>query len=408
MSAVRAPQAWQLQRLLSAPHRLGFACGAALMAVLSLWWLAGLAASRAGLALPWAVAPTLAHGLLFTLGFMPAFIVGFLFTAGPRWLGVPGVEAGPLLTPLLQLGGGWLLVMTGSHASAWLAAVGAALAAAAWLRLTLRFAALVRASRAEDRLHAKAVLLACVVGVLAMALASAALLWGDAALLHAAIQLGLWGFVAPVYAVVSHRMVPFFSAAALPQLDAWRPHALLLPLVGGLWLGGCAELGLLPAVLLAPLLALAALALLTVALRWGLLRSLRGESLRLLAMLHGGFLWLGVALLLQAVSQALQALGRPGLGLAPLHALTLGYLGCTLIAMITRVAAGHSGRPLTVDRGTWAIYGLLQLGVLARLGAALGLDSLLPAAVAWAVVTGFWAWRYGGWLGRPRVDGRPG
>ncbi len=407
-----APQPWQPQRLLSAPHRLGFAVGAGLMSAMAIWWLVALAAPRVGLALPWAVAPTLAHGLLFTLGFMPAFMVGFLFTAGPRWLGLPPVEARTLLAPLLQFSAGWLLVMVGAHAGGKVAALGVALAAAGWLRLTLRFGLLVRASTAPDRLHAKGVLMACAVGVAALLLACWALLRNEPLLLRAATQLGLWGFVAPVYAIVSHRMIPFFSAAALPRLEAWKPNALLLPMLGGLLLGGVAETGWIAspgsAWLLAPPLALASFALLALAVRWGLVRSLQGESLRLLAMLHGGFVWLGLALGLQAVSLMLQATGQGGLGAAPLHALTLGYLGCTLIAMITRVAAGHSGRPLAVDRAAWVIYGVLQLGVLLRLGASLGLDSLIPAAAIWVAVTVFWTWRYGGWLGRPRIDGRPG
>jgi uncharacterized protein involved in response to NO len=127
-------------------------------------------------------------------------------------------------------------------------------------------------------------------------------------------------------------------------------------------------------------------------------------------MLHGGFVWLGVALLLQGVSHALVAAGQSSLGLAPLHALTMGYLGCTLIAMITRVAAGHSGRPLAVDGLMWALYGVLQLAVILRvLHGLTGWQGFLPlAALAWATVTVCWAWRYGQWLGRPRADGRPG
>lgn len=399
---------WRPQRLLSAPHRLGFAAGAAAMSLLAIWWLLVMAAPRLGFTLPWAVAPTLAHGLLFSLGFMPAFMIGFLSTAGPRWLGMPAVEARSLLAPLLQFGIGWALALIGMHAGGLVAALGVAVAAAGWLRLTLRFGAMVRASQAPDRLHAKGVLIACGFGVLAMALAGWALLSNEPLLLRGATQLGLWGFVAPVYAIVSHRMIPFFSAAALPRLEAWKPNALLVPMLGGLLVGGLAEMAWLPAWLLVPPLALASLALLALAVRWGLVRSLQGESLRLLAMLHGGFVWLGLALGLQALSLTLQATGQGGLGAAPLHALTLGYLGCTLIAMITRVAAGHSGRPLAVDRAAWAIYGLLQLGVLLRLAASLGLNSLLPAAAIWTAVTVFWTWRYGGWLGRPRIDGRPG
>jgi len=400
---------WRLGRLLSAPHRLGFAIGAAAMSLFALWWLAVLLAARIGFAPGWAVPPTLAHGLLFTLGFMPAFMTGFLFTAGPRWLGQPGVDARTLLTALLQLAIGWLIAFLGVHAGAWLAAFGVATAACGWLRLSLRFAALLRASRVPDRLHARWVLAACFVGVASMLLACLALVQGDAALLREAIQLGLWGFVGPVYAVVSHRMIPFLSAAALPRLEAWRPNALLLPMLGGLALGGGAEMGWLAPGPLALALAAASLTLLALALRWGLAQSLEGDSRRLLAMLHSGFVWLGLALGLQAASQALLALGHGGLGAAPVHALALGWLGCTLIAMVTRVAAGHSGRPLAIDRLGWSVYRLLQLGVLLRVAAALGWAAgLLPAAVIWAAVTATWGWRHSAWLGRARVDGRPG
>lgn len=389
---------WRASRLLGAPHRLGFALGAALMSVLALWWLLVLAAGER-LGLHWAVAPAQAHGLLFTFGFMPAFMAGFLFTAGPRWLGLPGVDARRLLVPLLQFGGGWLLVLAGVHVGGLLPAFGLALAATGWLRLCLRFAALLRASRAKDRLHARAMLAVGTVGtvgVAAMLLACWALLQGDAALLSGATRLGLWGFVAPVFAIASHRLTPFFSAAALL-------------LLGGLPLAGLAETGWLPPGLIALALGAVALALLVLALRWRLAHSLRGESRRLSAMLFTGFVWLGVALGLQALSLALQAAGRGSLGAAPLHALTLGYLGSTLIAMATRVAAGHSGRPLAIDHKAWLLYLLLQLGVAMRLVAALGFGgALLPAAAIWAGVALAWAWRCGGWLGRPRVDGRPG
>ena len=70
-AALPAPPApWQARRLLSAPHRLGFATGAALMSALALWWLLAMAAPRLGIELRWALPPTQAHGLLFTLGFI--------------------------------------------------------------------------------------------------------------------------------------------------------------------------------------------------------------------------------------------------------------------------------------------------------------------------------------------------
>jgi uncharacterized protein involved in response to NO len=403
---------WRLARLLSAPHRLGFGAGALWLALSALWWLAVLAAPRLGIDLPWAVAPTQAHGLLLGLSFMPFFMVGFLFTAGPRWLGVDGPEVPALLAPVLVQLASWMLVLGGVHLGADLAALGLSLAALGWGLLLARFIGLVRRSSAPDRLHARAVAAAGATGLVAMGLVALALLQRDAASLHVGLMLALWGFVAPVFAIVSHRMIPFFSAAALPGLEAWRPNSLLALMLGALTAAGALELGLgLPAVLRAGLvaaLALAGLALLALAIRWGLVRSLGGSGLRLLAMLHGGFVWLGIALLLEAASVGLQLAGHAGLGVAPLHALTVGYLGATLIAMATRVISGHSGRPLAVDGWAWMLYLLLQVAVLLRLAAALGAPVLLLAALSWAAVAAAWALRYGRWLGQPRVDGRPG
>jgi uncharacterized protein involved in response to NO len=238
-----------------------------------------------------------------------------------------------------------------------------------------------------------------------------------------ATLVGLWGFVGVVYVTVSHRMIPFFTAAALPLLDAWRPMWLLAVFVGVLgfeaalalaeaWLGPPG-----PGVQVARLVleSAAALLLLGLALRWGLVQSLR---IRLLAMLHVGFTWLGVALALSAVSQAL-ALASHGvhtLGLAPLHAYTMGFLGSTLVAMVTRVSAGHSGRALAADDYVWGLFWCLQAGVGLRVatGAAVALGggehtlAIAVAAWVWALMLVAWGLRHLGWYGRPRVDGKPG
>ncbi len=410
---------WTLARLLTAPHRLGFFAAAVLMATTALWWAAALVARHAGLAMPWAVAPSIAHGLAMSFAFMPLFIIGFLFTAGPKWLGMPEVPARMLLAPALSLSFGWVVALAGFHTHALLAALGMGLATVGWALTLRRFVRLLRASRVPDRVHATGVAVAGAIGLLAMAMGTVGVAINDFALARTTALLGLWGFLAPTFAIVSHRMIPFFSAAAVPSLDVWKPLWLLAVMGGTFGVMTLAELAAawwwpLPApvhALLAALLAPAALLMLWLAVRWGLVQSLR---IRLLAMLHGGFVWLGVALLLAALSHARIALwgAAASLGLAPLHALTMGYLGCTLIAMITRVAAGHSGRPLAADDTAWRLYGVLQVGVLLRVGAALWPQAstplLLGAALAWGLACTAWAVRYSGWLGRPRIDGRPG
>jgi uncharacterized protein involved in response to NO len=263
------------------------------------------------------------------------------------------------------------------------------------------------------------VAVACVVGAATMWVAAGALVTGEVALLRCATQIALWCFVATVFVIVSHRMIPFFSASAIPALDAWRPMWLLWVMVAALWIeasGAVAALGWgpLPAALRWAQAAVefpAAALLLWLALRWGMLQSLK---IRLLAMLHGGFLWLGIAFALAAVSHVLMALtdGQQSLGLAPMHALTMGYLGATLLAMATRVSSGHGGRTLAADNTAWVMYWVLQAAVLMRVVAALwpaGATSFtLLAVLAWSTATVAWALRYGSWFLRPRIDGRPG
>jgi uncharacterized protein involved in response to NO len=161
-------------------------------------------------------------------------------------------------------------------------------------------------------------------------------------------------------------MNPFFGASAVPFLDAWRPMWLLWTLVTVLWmeaLFNAAELwfGSFSATMRWCQVAVelpACLLLLWLAIRWGLVQSLK---IRLIAMLHGGFAWLGSSLALNALSHTLMAMtdGTHSLGLAPLHAMTMGYLGATMFTMTTRVSSGHGGRPVAADDAVWILYWIL-------------------------------------------------
>lgn len=410
---------WRASRLLDAPHRLAFFAAAVQMAVIAAWWAIELAARGVGVQLPWAVAPGVAHGLALALGFMPLFITGFAFTAGPRWLGMPDVPARALLRPVAAMVAGWAVALPGFHLWPVLAGIGMLGAALGWLAVLGRFARMIAASAAPDRLHARGVLLAGMVGALAMLLGAAGLALGPLDLARAAARIAVWWCLAPTFTIVAHRMLPFFTAGVLPDRPAWRPAPVLAAMLATLTVAGAGDLVTLwswpcsPAwhAALALLTAPGAALTLWLSVRWGLWPARRQ---RLLAMLHGGFAWLGVALALDATSHALAAWqqGAPPLGLAPLHALTVGYLGATLLAMITRVAAGHSGRPVAADGPVWRLYLAVQAAAVLRVAGAAwaGIPAvvLLAAALLWAAACSGWAWRYGGWMGRPRADGRPG
>ena len=406
--------------LAGAPHRVAFLPALALAALTSLWWAFALAAPRLGLSLPWAIVPVPAHALAMSMGFMPLFIAGFVFTAGPRWLHLPVGPARPLLAPALALGTGWLLALAGFHVDASLATAGMALAALGWALILLRLAALLRAGRGAERRHLQAIAAAGCGGLLAMALGAWAVAGGQDLLARAAARLALWGALAPVFVAATLRMLPFIDADALPLL---RSH----PAAGALALGALGAATAAGDVADAMALAwppalrtalLGAQALAAAALAWMALRFLRthGTRTRLLALLWSGFAWLPVALALQALAQAARLWPQlPAPGVAPVHALALGYLGGTMIAMVTRVIATHAGRHQAIGAPEMALGLLAHAAALLRTVAALAAGGTagltLAAALAWAAACTAWALRVGPWLAverrRPGPASRP-
>lgn len=393
-----------LVQLLQAPHRLAFFLAGVNLLLGATWW-AWLQAVGDEYLAPVLPAGWL-HGLLMVGGFMPLYFAGFLFTAGPRWLQMPEVGARDVRTACLALASGWWLVLAGSVIDGRVVTMGQGVSLIGWCSLMRRFALLNWRSRADDKLHAKLVLASGLIGALALAASTLSLLLGRWDLWRSATLLALWGWVVPVFVVVLHRMIPFFTAAALPRLDAWRPNWLLWTLLVGIWLQGAlhlaegwvlhrGEVPWLRAALALPW----GLTVLGLAVRWGLVQSLR---IRLLAMLHLGFVWMGLAFLLELHPDPLLSV----------HALGIGCLGSLVLAMVTRVSCGHGGRTLVADDFVWTAFLGLQGVAMLRLGALLWPVAsawLVPAAaVGWWLVMGAWALRLLRWYLRPRLDGRPG
>jgi len=416
--AIPAPSSWRLSHLLLAPHRLSFFLAVGLLLASGLWWaMVQLDRATGWLGLGYAVSPTLTHAAMMSLGFIPLFFSGFLFTAGPNWLGVGKPEARDLLASSGLQAAGWLMWLAGAHTQGSLAVAGVSLAACGLGLQTWRFWGLVRASTQADRLHAKVVAVAAGVGALSVVGIAVATAFDAVDIALAFVLSGLWGFVVPTYLAVAHRMIPFFTSSAVPMVHAWRPFWVLWAMLAAaglewvaVWLPvfiGPAPRGWMLFQGLAELAAGGVLIWLGVA--WGLVQSLK---VRLLAMLHLGFVWLGLSFVLAGASEllGLQA-GIPALGLGALHALTMGCLGSLLLAMVTRVACGHSGRPLVADNLMWGLFLALQLAVLLRIAGALQQAPpgvLVAAALVWAGVVTVWGVRLMGWFGRLRADGRPG
>ncbi len=406
-----------LRWLLAAPHRLFFCCGMIGLILSSLWWLAHLLGRHFGVVLPLALPSAWMHAWMMTNGFLPLFMFGFLFTAGPKWLRVDPPPARALLVPALLAMTGFLLALLGAQLHAVAVAAGALLMAAGWLPLLLRFGGLIRASRFPDRVHARLVLVFFALGLLAQLVFAASAFVRSANGVHSAAMLSVWCFLVPMYVTVAQRLFPSFIGSALPRLQIWNPPWLLTALLGIVLAHGLLPLG--SVLVLRPLFDALRLAvdaggaalLFLLVWRWGIVPAFAN---RLLVMLHIGLLWLGIALALYACNLAAQMLGvgRSVLGLMPLHALTMGFFGTLAFAMVTRVTAGHGGRPVQADGFDWLLFWLLQSAVLVRLSSEFwsaqmtGLTAL--SVTLWCLALLPWALRKMRIYLAPRPDGVAG
>lgn len=393
--------------LLSAPHRLAFLTGSLGLTAMALWWPLRLAALHLG----WPEPPTgglpaaLLHGPVLLLHVYPAFIFGFLLTVFPRWMGQPDLDArrfGPISAGLAAgMAATTIGLWTGSDAAV---RTGFTIVAAAWALGLFVLAVVVRANGRSGKppcWHALSALVALGFGLGALGLVAAFLLGSDPRLLRWGNVLGLNLFILPVFLTVAHRMVPFFAGNVVTGYRRWRPDWLLAALWTLLVLRIAGELALVPAL---SGLAATGLAACTGLMAWKWWP--RGPAPGLLRVLIWSFAWapLGFAL------AVLAAFGLP-LGLAPTHALALGFAASLLVAMVTRVTHGHSGRPLAMVPLAWLAFAAVQLAAGLRIVAAIkGEPGVLLVSGALALAAGLLPWLIRNALIylRPRLDGRDG
>ena len=405
------PTRWQV--VTAAPHRLAFLCGVTSLLAGSLWWALHLLARYSGFplfALDLAVAPIWAHSFLMLFTVFPVFFFGFLFTTYPRWMNGPLVPRWACVGAPLLLTAATACWLVGLHAGLPLQLLAAALATAA---LAVALVALLRELLDAQQVVSQAVVTsaAFAIGVVCAAGFGYGLWAASDFVLHFAVRAALWGFLLPVFFAVCHRMVPFFSQGVVAGYVPWRPTWILVAVVGLAWLRlllGTA--GVLDALVVvdAALFVLTALC----AVRWTSFRS-RGNPL--LWTLYAGYAWLPLAMLLQTLRDgSFVVTGEWALGRAPIHALGMGFFGGLLIAMVTRVTMGHSGRPLAMDRAAFACFLAVQAAALARvlsevLTAAAAVPWLLLGSIAvWLAAYAAWGQRHARIYLAPRIDGRPG
>ncbi len=384
--------------LLAYPFRVFFLLTGVYGTVLALLWIGmlfwGWPAPEAVGALRWH-----AHEMLF--GLVPAAIAGFLLTAICNWTGCPPLRNGWLLAlAVLWLAGRLAPWWPGTTALTWMV-----IDLLFLLAMTGYVARVILTTHNHRNLVMVAVLALLLIANLMTHLANLGTLPGGAALGETtAIHVMLLLMV-----VIGGRITPLFTANWLerhgcdrslvqtrPRLDTAAIVATALLIPSG-WLGD-------PVFAAGIALAAGLLNILRLS-GWGTRYCLREP---LLWILHLGYAWIAVALLLRGLTPWMAGLTTS----LWVHAAGVGAMGTLIIGVMSRVALGHTGRPLILPRGTVVSFALITLAAIARLLTASGrvpyLEGMVFSAIAFSAAFLIFTVLYWPVLCRPRVDGKPG
>ena len=361
-----------------------------------------LAVYAAGASPPTGLPPQLWHAHEMVFGFVAAAIAGFLLTAVPSWTGRQGYSGRPLAL-LVSL---WLAGRIAVGAWGLLAEAAAAIDLAFFPGLALTLApALIRA-RSFRNLPFLVIL---TILFAANALFHAEMLGWTKDTAGPGLLLAINTMLVLVV-IVGGRIIPSFTLNWLrrrgksvtigptPGLDAAAIGATILVLAVDLISPDTPAAGVVA--LAGALLHAARLA------RW---RGMETASEPILWILHLGYGWVVVGLTLKAA----WLLTGASFAANWLHALTVGVFATMILAVMTRVALGHTGRALVASRPIVAVYASITLaGAVRVFGPGLGpwayLPSIAAAGLLWIAAFLLFLAVYTPILVRPRLDGRPG
>lgn len=336
------------------------------------------------------------HELIF--GFTGAIIAGFLLTAVKTWTGQPGFAGRPLmiLVALWLLGRGvWFLNLP----LPWLSAVNLLF----MLTVAILMARTLWSVRQRRNYPVVVILLLL---ILAEALAFSGMETGHYLLQQQGNLSAVW-LIAALISLIGGRVIPFFTQRGLKL----EQEIITRPWLDNMLLGGGVVVALAYAhgeIMVPSVWAGALFCLLFVghSIRFGFWMRAKILRIPLLWSLYLAYLWLIIACAMMAAWH----LGLLSHASPAIHALTVGGIGGLILAMLSRVTLGHTGRPLVLSRGFFGAYLLMNVAAVSRVAGvhffytpALGL-----AALCWSLAFIYYLTIYGPMLLNPRVDGRPG
>ena len=339
------------------------------------------------------------HEMLF--GFTGAIIIGFLLTAVQNWTGNPGVRGWKLAVIFAF----WLVARLAMFSSTphliWM------LVDLTWMPLAAGFLAhpIIIRRQWNNLFFAPLIILMTVLNALFHLIALGLIDTPLRTVSFATVMV-----ISVIVLVVGGRVIPFFTwrGTQTEQITRikWLEYGALVPS----WLLLLNVLLPLPeaisAFTLPTLLVVTGLMNLVRFIRW---RSLSTVNVPLLWLLHFAYLAMVIGMLLLGLHFWSDSVGYS----LALHTLTVGGIGCMILAMIARVSLGHTGRALQIKPLIVVAFVALVLATLSRTL----LIAMYPALTiqAYVVSAGLWAFSFAIFtavyypiLSKPRVDGRPG
>jgi len=339
------------------------------------------------------------HEMIF--GFFGAILAGFLLTAVKNWTGLPTPTGGTLAA----LAGLWVAGRISMLAGA---PTFAALVDIAFLpALGVAITGPIMRSRNVRNYKVLVVVSALTVGNLAFHLSRLDVLPGGVSRLAVIASLDI---IVILMAVMAGRVIPAFTKNAIPGANprnilfidvlAFGSLVLILAIeVVSYWFSVSGRFW--------SVIFFVAAGAHTIRLIFWQPQKIRGNIL--LLMLPAAYAWIPVAAFLRGL--ALLPVGVPVT--SGIHAVTAGAMASLMIAMMTRSALGHSGRPLTAGRIEVTAYLLIQAAAITRVMSIFiwpqqYQNSLIISTALWSAAFAVFLVGYWPVLTRPRLDGKPG
>jgi len=381
--------------LLSYPFRIFFlACGIYAICIIAAW----LAILLGTLNLPLAWTPVYWHSHEMIFGVVTAAICGFLLTAMCNWTGAQPLQGLGLLGLVSLWIAGRVVMWMGNHLPAELVI----LVDAIFLPIVTAYVSYILLRHNNKRNLILAVILT-LLSLCNLAMHAGAYtknvywLWAG--------ETSALGLIALIMVIIAGRIIPLFTVNGLRStgyaVETIKNSSLL------------STLSIASTALLIPLnfftqystvigvVALSAAIINGVRLaQWASLATKREP---LLWILHLGYAWIVIALLLKSMA-AFNVWISPSVWQ---HALGLGAMSSLILGMMTRVSLGHTGRPLRLPRFGVVIYLAISAAVIARLLVALSwIDfqiGLIVTTIAWIIAFGLFTIIFYPILTKPRL-----